>query len=658
MQKDKKSCQENQRDIRTCFLEGMQSKKKGTKRKTRAYYQQGFSKISDTSDAEFKPAHKRSKKVNAIGNKEIGDAQSHCVPLIVDSDDDISLGSGEKPFVSDVCLASKTEISVQELREVRNSNSDVQFGPVDDFCHPDAIQKGDKYGFANNKKVIKTMAESSTDLSKQLEDAYKISYAMSQNVINNIEDTEERCQDMADADIGSKIDDNINDNIDVVESVSCESKSPSSVPASVEIPLKSSIPSSIPEAAIVYRGSTDDDSHEHFSTGVLSVSQAFAFDATVMHRTSDSTDNTLTSVGAASTLLKSDEGRACVNNHVASNGSSPHEIIDSEDIAGRWSCSACTFDNHGDLSFCEICETVRPVERVRTRSDTCPLIAAITPKKRTKNKEYGVKLKESDDESRTNTQSEVESSTSSHDVPGIKQIVNKLSDCIDGEPLKNTGSEAVENTGNQTVAVSNSIDTNFEDKEKQRLKFRNRNEQISFSDDVSVISDSSSDVEEDWIGTESKCKSENIDCLNSTENSSVSLIRSQCSDAMNSNFCVADAFSKGSSVPCNSLPVPQDSDEESTLSLEGEYIALVDSPLLFDPHDSMDDSIAENRYTSVDGRELDVTKDNISAKSDLFGVSSNNAHTGTLEQDDKEVLMSNEATQSEVISGMCFSSCI
>ena len=598
-----------------------------------------------------------------VGKEVVGGTQNDCVPLIVDSDDDVSHGSGEKPFVSDVCLASKTDSSVQELEEVRNSNSNVQLEPVVDFCHPNAIQEGDKNGFANSKKDIENMTETSTDPSKQLEDASRIPYAMSQSVAKNIENKEEELSRYsADPGTGSKIYDKVVDNINVVESVSCEPKSLPSVAVPVEIPFRSSIPSSTPEAPEGYGKSTDDASREHDSTGVFSVSQAFSFDTKVRRCTSDASDNGQASVGVASTFMKCDEGEACINNRVTSNGSSYHEIIDSEDVTRRWSCSACTFDNHGDLSICEICETVRPVERVRTRSDVCsasPLIAAIAQKKCAISKKYGVKLKESDNKSSINTQSEVESSKNSHDVSGIKQTVNKLSDFIDVEPLELTGSEVVEDTGNQTVAASNSIDSKLKDNEEGCPTFKNRHEQMPFSDDVSIMSDSSSDVEEDWINTESSVMSKNIDCLNSAENSSVSLSRTQSSDVINSNFCVADAFSKRSSIPNISLSAPQDSDEESMLSLEGEHgIALVDSPLLFDSPDSNHSSIAESPYASLDEKELDDTKDGISDKSDLFGMSSNDAHIGTPEQDDKGVLMLNAVTQSEVISGMCFSYCI
>ena len=296
-----------------------------------------------------------------------------------------------------------------------------------------------------------------------------------------------------------------------------------------------------------------------------------------------------------------------MDNHIHSNDSFDNNFIDNEIVPKSWSCPACTFDNLEELYHCEICRTARPVASVRRRSKGCSisdLETEVTEKEGRIGTKDDEKVKESKQRNSVNVQSEI-------DLPKIFPASGSTLTVINDEPLKNECKIACENTANGGLVIADADVMNLSDNEKDsggNSHHSNRAGQDAFTEIMSINSDSSSDIDEDWASSACDKKSNNDkDDDKDAGNSLICSGRSTCDNALNSDFCVADAFCTGSSLCNKSSFRSLNRDLENMPSPKSERDrSSIDSPLLFGSSDSAnsDSESADNDDAALSGETL------------------------------------------------------
>ena len=672
-QKPRKGEKENQRDIRACFLQGMQAKQKGTKRKTRAYYRQGFSTISDSSDAEFKPQHKRSKK-----GKSEGVSTSHDL-VIIDSDDDSNFESVKKQSLTDSCLP---ENNIKNKTEANSSEDVDHSGPMKYICPHKLIKSRDDTATeivdGNMKEREDTVDEAVDDTQFSNEQSSPDCITEHRNLTCCISDSNSATETvpcrsittknrelgissqlstehnahrsnqtkhcnavpMCIVNVEEEIEDDLVHGTDTADSVVYNARSEitsafvplsasrtSSLTNAAETLSKSNIPCSL-ESVSIAAITTSDDSHEECFSRSLSTAHALQKDIIVNDSMEDSSGSEQTLLRIVCTNVENsefDREEMVMGNHESSMDLSVGSLKDTEIAMSSWSCSACTFCNHEDLHCCEMCNTARRVTRMRKKlyvgspKDSGTAITAEECKTGFSN---SMVLKESKRRSNAPTELELpESLPTSSSAARVKSELSGISN------------SSIVSQDTDAIIQDDTVDVSQQD---------SRGGQDSISETVSVRSDSSSDVEEDWsdgkvcFGSKVSHDSGNNQKV---EDSSVYVGENSCSNALSSGFCVADAFCKGNFQADRSSFTSEYKDLGKMSPLKMEHNRFFNnSPLLFNSSDNEEIGSLQSGCESECDRELDCTN-NDAHRDSLISKLPRDCHDGISEDGNHSMVL-------------------
>ena len=672
----------NQKDIRACFSQSQQPKQQGIKRKTRDYYQQGFLDISASSDAEFKPEYKRSKKIRKTGNEGKSGISSDVVQLVIDSDDDLDgTNPGNESDTKDSLCFNNTSHQ-NDLTEDNGSNSNAMLRITSqDNDQRKSINNEERLeeNISYNRQHVICKVQNESDLQNETE--YKNNWKVALNEVSLIDlknsAQRKKCNLLEGFKSQAKIasthpnadnHDSMNNQVEHIHnendldslkgdfSVNDCSKSrflcsdnekPSTTvvsTASVKTEKDGYLPLDKTVNVHLYTSNTiiDEVNGERLlalidrkADSVASkagISSKFELCCPLLNRpnfTSSFSDDKgdksyklpplLAVVGTAEGVIvdsapgDKNDGKIKIaslhmnnENEVADNNSALHSSsskshVENEDAARSWSCIACTFDNHEELNCCEMCETARPVARVTTRSNAINgivLETGLTTKIRKKKRNEIIdsqsdELEDSlQDSSQTSTlldKTESDINTSSDDI----------SSSFSAAPLKN-GAKGIKVETNKICTASNTSMEDFTSIRDQVIL--NEADKDSFVELMSVSSESSTDVEEDWTDTSKACIEtpvEEIIFNKGARNPSVPLNSSPCNDAKKSSFCVSDAFSTGRfSAAKDDADLFGNKTTNTSTSSPNKVPnrSLVDNPLIFSSHDHSGNCKPEKTY--------------------------------------------------------------
>ncbi|XP_065062913.1 uncharacterized protein LOC135689576 isoform X1 [Rhopilema esculentum] len=320
---------ENQRDIRACFVKSAENKK----RKMRSYYEKGLMDISDSSDdnQEFKPQHKRGKRRKVLKGSEPVDHKVHQMVILDSSCDE------------------------------KDTTEDLQ-GPLH---HQDG--KGDSNEI--RKKDFPALATKPLQFNdtklEHLEEAASVAERI-QLVDGRPKELEIRC----DTTSGSGNEEFLEENLEATELPSRK--------------VHGEIESIHTESTCCKEGMVEQDlEKEKFIVGrskgntllQCTVSKStkekdVAMDLCALNKNEKHKTDEMKKISSSNKesfgseiLLECDAG-----------SQNAETIYRKETVTGEcnkknsWNCVACTFLNHEDLNTCEMCDSERPKSFVQTRS--------------------------------------------------------------------------------------------------------------------------------------------------------------------------------------------------------------------------------------------------------------------------------------------------
>ena len=664
----------NQKDIRACFSQTQQPKQQGIKRKTRDYYQQGFLDISASSDAEFKPEYKRSKKIRKTGNEGKSGISSDVVQLVIDSDDDLDATNPGKESDTKDSLCFNNTSHQNDLTEDNGSNSNAMLRiTTQDNDQRKSINNEERLeeNISYNRQHVICKVQNESDSQNETENKRNLNVALNEVSLIDLKNSaqREKCNLLEgfkseakivstrpNADnhysMNNQVEHILNENdLDSLKgnfSVNDCSKSrflcsdnekPSTTvvsTASVKTEKGGYLPLGKTANVHLYTSNTitDEVNGERLlaltnrkADSVASkagISSKFEFCCPLLNRPSSTSSYSclpppLAVIDKPEGVIEDsapgdrNDGKIKIaslhinnENEVADNNSALHSssskrYVENEDAARSWSCIACTFDNHEELNCCEMCGTMRPVARVTTRSNAINgivLETGLTTKIRKKKRNEIIdsqsdELEDSlQDSSQTSTlldRTESDINTSSDDI----------SSSFSAAPLKN-GAKGIKVETNKICTASNTSMEDFTSIRDQVIL--NEADKDSFVELMSVSSESSTDVEEDWTDTSKACIETPVEEIIfdiGARNPSVPLNSSPCNDAEKSSFCVSDAFSTGRfSAAKDDADLFGNKTTNTSTSPPNKVPnrSLIERPLIFSSHDHSGNCKPEKTY--------------------------------------------------------------
>ena len=375
----------NQRDIRSCFAQSSQSTQK-KKRKTRNYYEKGFVNISDSSDdnSEFKAQHKRSKKrkKDDIGKSEESSGNRPSEIAIIDLESNNKCNNKVVPVAVPSCANEDAKANItcefeteksclireipklKKVMQIEHDLSSVCMPALREVlhCSPQSSNKlqlkndlEENAGRRNENSLEGSGKATFTSVAKKTVTSEKVA----RTCLNSTIPTINSCT--FDSSLGVRALD-----IKKTDRTSC-SETKRTVTAA-EVGSEQHASSTICSTETCSLGITSGvPGRAVAGTGHGDVRYLYLDSAEIKYCIETKGNSANDANEALGFPSKNDASKKHVDlaaprrNLGISTSQNEIEAIDLEsEVNASWSCIACTFHNHQDLSRCEMCETEKP----------------------------------------------------------------------------------------------------------------------------------------------------------------------------------------------------------------------------------------------------------------------------------------------------------